>query len=108
MNIIFRERQAGKTRELIKRAAEINGVIITNTIQDANNVAKMATDLGLDIRKPISVRQLNIMVGKIIKDNVPVLVDDAEYVLQYLMNMSLAGSKIDIDTISITKAKSET
>jgi hypothetical protein len=43
-----------------------------------------------------------------LKDKVPVLVDDAEYVLQYLMNMSLAGSKIDIDTISITKVKSET
>ena len=102
MNVIFRERQTGKTTELIKRANDIGGIIITNTIPDAENVAKMAVDLGFKIRKPISIRQFNIMIGKILKDKVPVLVDDAEYVLQYLMNMSLAGGKIDIDTITIT------
>ena len=107
MNVIFRPRQTGKTTDLIKRAAEIGGIIVTNTIPDAVNVAKLAAEMGTKIRKPISIRQFNITVGEILREKVPVLVDDAEYILQYLMNMSLAGGKINIDTITVTNEKAE-
>ena len=102
MNVIFRARKQGKTTDLIKRAAQINGQIVTNTVSQIESVQKIANDLGLTVRKPISVRQFILHLGEIKSGKIPVLVDDAEYCLEYLLNNSLAGNKIMLDTITVT------
>jgi len=101
MNVVFRPRRSGKTTELIKRAAEIDGQIITNTVPQTGFVQKQASELGLKIRTPISIRQFALYAGEITRGNIPVLVDDAEYCLQYLLNNIEDGNMAIIDTISI-------
>jgi len=101
MNVIFKPRKQGKTTDIINRAADIDGQIITNTVKDAAAAGVLAEEMDVKIRKPISIRLFNLNSQEIIKNKVPILIDDAEYVLQYLLNSSLAGTKLKIDTLAM-------
>ena len=105
MNVVFLPRQKGKTALLIARAKEIGGQLVTNTVEDAKSVEKRAQEQGVEIMRPISIRQFNLRLGEITAKNIPVIIDDAEYCLQYLLNQAAVGAKVSIDTISICDDK---
>lgn len=76
-------RQAGKTHELIKLAAQEQLVIVCCTVEMAREVGKRASEMGLDIPQPVSFRQFTSgqCRGRRIRG---FAFDDAEQCLQQL------------------------
>jgi hypothetical protein len=55
MKMIFGERQAGKTEQLIRMAAEDNDIyLVVSSNYEASRVFQRAKEMGLDIRFPMS------------------------------------------------------
>jgi len=54
VEIIVRPRQAGKTTELIRRAAETGGYIVCTDQRRARQIHQQARDLGLSIPFPLT------------------------------------------------------
>lgn len=82
-------RQTGKTRELIKMSVENNTPIVVRDQEQVRIITMLAEEMGVDIPAPINVRTLlagsmqNRFENKEIKS---VLVDDADIILQILMD----------------------
>ena len=58
MKIICRNRQSGRTTEVIKKCAKYNyALIVVPTAQMANYVWKMAKEMGISIPYPITFEQ---------------------------------------------------
>ena len=84
MKIIYKPRGTGKTTELVKMSAKTGFPIVC---MDTRHITFVAQELGLEIPVPIAIRDYKPSCEKI-------LVDDAEYVLQYLLG------KVECMTIS--------
>ena len=95
MIVILKERQKGKTTELIKRADKFNGYIITRDRQNIMRIIKMADEMGCDIRYPLTYKEFinHEYYGRNIKC---FHFDDADDFLQHL-------TLVKIETISLTK-----
>lgn len=81
MRVVARRRGGGKTTELIKACAENpNGIIVCQSAVLAQHIKRMADDLGLTIRTPITFHQFllgDILMGSNLDlyiDNVDLLV----------------------------------
>ena len=86
MNIIYKSRGEGKTTELVKLSASTGTPIVSMNARHINHIAK---ELGLTIPKPVAINDYEPFSYE------KILVDDAEYVLQYLIGK--------IDCMSISK-----
>lgn len=93
MKVIARQRQTGKTTELIKRSAEYGFPIVCMNVVTADGLCKKATELGLVIPKPLTY--FSVTHGKESRFPSSVLIDDAEMFMQYVCNYR-------IDTVAIT------
>ncbi len=89
MNKIFKNRGLGKTTDLIRISSEKQYPIVT--AGDITYIKAKAKEMGLSIPKPLRVGK-----DELRGINTPVLVDEAEYVLSYLL-----GNEIDTITLSI-------
>ena len=87
-------RRNGKTARLIKRANEENLYIVVADSRRAQEIAKMAREMGVDILFPITFKELPFkMAGnpyRMTHDGV--LVDDAEAVLEMVVGMPVIGA----------------
>ena len=84
MDIIHRPRQAGKTTEIIKRAAEEFLYIIVVNRHEADRVFAQAKDMGLDIPFPVTIQELMGSKATGIKVN-GVAIDNAELILRHIV-----------------------
>lgn len=91
MKIYRRDRQSGKTTQLIKESNEKWRYIVCANHQRAENISNLAQKMGLDIPYPITVGELPIR-SPFIKQ---VLIDDVEDVLE-----TIVGKPIDTCTTS--------
>lgn len=92
MKIIRADRGQGKTTELIKKSNEEWKYIICASKRRANNIVKIADEMGLDIPYPITISELPLSKGQKMDG---VLIDDIEDILQYLI-----GKRVDYVTTS--------
>jgi len=96
---IIRPRQTGKTRELIKKSAEMGYPIICKSKSICKLLKQKAEKLNLEIPDPISID--DVLNNKHNHDTSynRVLVDDAEFILDMLINRHVAiGNDCHIDT----------
>ena len=105
MNKIIGGRHSGKTTELIKACQKTNeeagyncAVIVTGTKRDAQNIYKMAQDMGYkDMPFPVSLEELKSRnsTGTAYKN---VYVDELDYIASHLLNpLNLEGFTLNID-----------
>lgn len=76
MKIIYKSRGTGKTTELVKMSAKTGFPIVC---MDTRHIYSVAKEIGLDIPKPIAIRDYKSSSCE------KILVDDAEYVLQHFL-----------------------
>ena len=81
MKKIIKGRGQGKTYDLIKISAEQQIPILT--INSVQYILETAKSMGVEIPKPITLKELNLAQYR--NSNKPILVDNAEYVLQALL-----------------------
>lgn len=94
MEVLINHRGGGLTTDLIKRAAEINGVLVVTTAQQKEYAKERAVRLGLLIKEPITI---NKFADKTFyKEGEKFLFDDIESLLRVL------GCTGEIDTIGIS------
>ncbi len=97
MNWIIKEREAGKTTELIKKSSETGYYIIVATRQHARNLFNLAKSMNINIPFPITVEEYfrsDKLHGSYIKN---VLIDDVDEILKTIFNTVI------IDTCTLTK-----
>lgn len=95
MEIIYKERQTGKTKELIELCHETGGYIVCMDRQRAKNIKYLADKLVLSIRQPITFSEF--LDKQYYSAGIKCFyIDDAEVLLQHL-------SHIEIKAITITK-----
>ena len=87
LNIIYKPRNSGKTTDLIKISAEKNIPILCFS-SSISYIISLAKELNLRIPKPIALHDY----ANHVVDNV--IIDDAEYVLQYLLNSNIEAMSI--------------
>lgn len=58
MKLVWRGRRAGKTYDAIKNAAETGSYILVPNRQQAIHVAGQAQEMGLNIRYPVTLQEL--------------------------------------------------
>lgn len=92
MNIICEPRQTGKTTKLVKRAAEIDGIIICVKLSSKKNILNIAKELNLKIKEPISISEWMIKKESTVF-NSPFLIDNCDSILKFIL-------KNKIDTVS--------
>lgn len=96
-------RQKGKTWQCIDRSAESGAVIVTRDINSSRQIKKIATQRGLSIPDPISVKQLlNDNENNHVKvpTDMKLIIDDADIILRMLLGH-------EIDTISMVQRDSD-
>lgn len=93
MQIIARGRRTGKTCELIKLSSVYNAPIITFSSTQVEIIKSKAKHMGLKIPDPIYVGELFKFRGKIIDK---VIIDDADKVLDYIMNSLLSAEVLAV------------
>jgi hypothetical protein len=104
MKILLKPRASGKTTEAIKLAAKTHAYIVCKDRQRCFEIIRMADDMGLNIRNPVSFREV---LQSIKKETRPtgfvnnIIIDDAEMFLQFLFSTNL----IDMITMSEKDAK---
>lgn len=94
-------RRSGKTEWLVKRAAEVGGIIIVANAGQAQAIFKTACDLGLDIRYPITVKEHMKLRHSFYKGefSVPVLIDELEWVLKAYGIYNLDSFTLDVSDL---------
>lgn len=94
-------RRSGKTEWLVKRAAEVGGIIIVANAGQAQAVYKTARHLGLDIRYPITVEEHMKLRHSFYRGefSVPVLIDELEWVLNRFGIYNLDSFTLDVSDI---------
>lgn len=95
MRIIYSPRRSGKTTSAILQAARKNAIIICHNEASARHTLALAKKMGVSIRPPISCFSVDRLRGI----RAPVIVDNAELVLQSL----LRGTSIDTITLSSSR-----
>lgn len=106
MDKIIKERQTGKTTELIKRSHQTGAVIVTANYQRAMFVKLLAKELGLDIPEPMSTASIPDSSAK----GTHILIDDADDVLKVcFMNYTIDAITMSNDNqvVSFGKALEE-
>lgn len=95
MEIILRPRRAGKTTEIIRKAAETFSYIVCKDREESRRVVEQAEKMGLDIPFPITVDEFigGQFFGKGIKG---FYIDNAELILERLTR------GVPLKSISIT------
>ena len=88
LNIIYKPRNSGKTTDLIKISAEKNIPILCFSSSISSYIISLAKELNLRIPKPIALHDY----ANHVVDNV--IIDDAEYVLQCLLNSNIEAMGI--------------
>lgn len=91
--IIGGNRYCGKTTELIKASSEGNIPILCCNYYNSKHIIDLAKEMGLEIPKPITVRDLEI--NPTLRDGKGVLVDEAIDILQILI-----GKKVLMASVS--------
>ncbi len=102
MICIVGQRQAGKTTELIKLSAETGYPIVTSYYFQVDEIERRARQLGLDIPKPIGLRDpdlLKVVLSKRGKSGI--LVDDAVSMLEHLFMCDIAAVSINGSVIDL-------
>lgn len=91
MRVILRERQGGKTYDLIQMSAILNVQILAPTPQQARYIEKMAADLRILIPKPVSPADVEKLSWGGRQYGLPkeVVVDDAEAIIRALFERYL-------------------
>lgn len=103
MKIIIGGRQTGKTTQLIKEAAEVDGFIVAWSRERAAQIFNMAEDLGIHIRNPISLHDL--MRCRLAGSYITTLyIDDAERMLSQIMYES-TGGRGHVEAITVNLAE---
>lgn len=97
MRSIYKGRACGKTLELIRRSAELDYPIIVKDKATGRGIKERAKEMGLCIPEPISI--VSVIDGRTdrVKSNA-VLVDDADYILDRLINHMIG---CHVDTIAL-------
>ena len=93
MEIIYKERGSGKTKDLIQRSAKNNIPILVATEIEKQNLMLKANVLGINIPFPISIKDLkdNILEREEINS---IYIDNADILLPYLLGARVAGMTI--------------
>jgi hypothetical protein len=95
-DIIAGKRRTGKSTELIRRAANDGGFIITENDQSRRLLMKMAHEFGYNIQRPVTYYEFINEHHRGLK--MPcVHIDDGERLLQY------AATGVHVATITITE-----
>ena len=103
MKIIIGGRQTGKTTQLIKEAADRDGFIVTWSRDRAAQIFKMADDLGVNIRYPISIHDL-MRCGLRGSYITTLYIDDAERMLSQIMYEGTSGrGHVEAITINLVE-----
>lgn len=77
------KRHAGKTTQLIRRAANANGYIVARDTSRVELIQRMARDLDVDIRAPMTFREF--IEGSFYPPGCsPIWIDDVDELLRYL------------------------
>ena len=93
MEIIYKERGCGKTKDLIYRSAENNIPILVATEIERQNLMLKANVLGVNIPSPISIKDLK--EGVLEKEEInSIYIDNADILLPYLLGVRVAGMTI--------------
>ena len=93
MKIIYKPRGTGKTTDLVKMSAEKQIPIICMTKATVQHIKDISTKINVNIPEPIDIR------GGVPKQLENALVDDAEYILQYLLNVKIECASISSNDI---------
>lgn len=80
---IIKPKQGGKTTDLLAMSAETGYPIVVKNRNEGRLLKKKAKELSLTIPEPITAVQ--ILNGKAEIDTSHVLIDDAEYFINYIM-----------------------
>lgn len=95
MRVIAKPRQAGKTTELIKRSAETGFPIVCRNKRTADRIGEMARELKLPTPTMYTFFDAAHTFRRGFGINGPVLIDDADEFLQYIL-------RFRIDTVTIS------
>jgi len=100
MKILFKPRAAGKTTEAIKQAAKSGAYIVVTTIKEAQRVQRLAQEMGLHIRMPISFGEFmeNRLMGSYPTN---IIVDNADMFLQMIFQ------RMPVEMITLTKEEDD-
>lgn len=98
MKLDYAPRRSGKTTRVIKIASETGAYILTINRTEASRIVKMAEELGLQIRNPVSLEEMisSGMHTGFVKN---LVIDNVDMILQRLF----ARNKIIYATWSSTK-----
>lgn len=104
MKLFTGKRRNGKTAELIKLAHKESLYILVSDKQRALAIARQAEHMGVPIFYPVTITEAmsnDFLVGRRSSNNgMPnVLIDDAEDILSYLLNVNIYGMTITSDDI---------
>lgn len=91
MEVLYGERQSGKTTRLIKKAHEERLYIVCLDRKRVEYIAKTAMDMGLDIKFPLHLGELPLR-GSFITE---VLVDDLDHIIE-----DIIGRKVRCATVT--------
>lgn len=101
MKLLCQPRQTGKTEELLKISSETKYPIITRDKNEAKLLSERAKKEKLNIPEPLSIRDA---MNTRLLGNSKVLIDDADFVLSYMIR-ELCG--VEIDTIAMVSRDKE-
>jgi hypothetical protein len=87
MDIIYQERQTGKTTELIKRADKNNGIIVVNNSTQGRHLLESAETMRCQINNPITYKQF--IDGEYPNDTNCFFIDDAESIFSALTSVPI-------------------
>ena len=91
MIIINGPRASGKTAHIIKLASENDAFILCGNRSQVNLISRMAEDLGLKIKQPITPHELPLRGYK----NEKVMIDNMESVVNHLVGSSVSHITTD-------------
>lgn len=94
MKIIYKEKNGGKTMELIKLSHETKHYIVCHKLEEANCIFNEAKEMGYDIPLPITYHEF--IKGKYGEFVSGFLIDNVDCLLEYI-------SKVPITAITLTK-----
>lgn len=97
---IFKNRQKGKTIDLILMAKDCNGYIVVKDIRRASHVFAKAKELGIDINFPITFKEAEEYRGY--NKNPNFYIDDAHELFNYVFaGGSVKAATFDMEDIEL-------